>query len=275
MMTLRTRLNGGVLVEMPDSEYRAADGLNWSRLKLLGDSPKLYAYRASHARPDTPSMALGRAFHAAVLEPEHYATRWKVYSGARRGKAWEQFHRLYADDYEIITEAEAAKVEKMAYAVSQHQEAATILAMKGLNERCVFWTERGRRMKAKLDRACWMGDNRFVVDVKTTRSVDPREFSKAADMYGYAGQMEHYTTAIEQRLSTDHGAFTPLILAVENVEPFDVGIFRISPHVREMAARYRNRLLDRLDLAEAQKQWPGRVPTMVDLDVPRWSDLRS
>ena len=219
-------------------------------------------------------MALGRAFHAAVLEPEHYATGWKVYAGARRGKAWEQFRRLY-DEYEIITEAEAAKVEKMAAAVRAHEEAATLLAMEGVNERCAFWTERGRAMKAKIDRTCWAGDARFVVDVKTTRSVDPREFSKAADTYGYAGQMEHYTTAIEQRLSTEHGAFTPLILAVENVEPFDVGIFRISPQVREMAARYRNRLIDRLEQSERSRSWPGRVPAMVDLDVPRWSNLRS
>ena len=274
MIHPHTRHPGDVLTDMPDPEYRAAEGLNWSRLKLLGDSPKLYEYRGRHKRADSPAMALGRATHAAILEPEHYAEHWKVYAGARRGKAWEQFRRLY-EEYEIITEAEAAKVEKMAAAVFAHDEAATLLAMEGVNERCAFWDERGRRMKAKIDRACWMDDNRFVVDVKTTRSVDPREFAKAADTYGYAGQMEHYTTAVEKLCNVQHGAFTPLILAVENAEPFDVGIFRISPQVREMAARYRNRLIDRLEHSERSGSWPGRVPAMVDLDVPRWSNLRS
>ena len=37
----------------------------------------------------------------------------------------------------------------------------------------------------------------------------------------------------------------------------------------------RNRLIDRLEHSERSGSWPGRVPAMVDLDVPRWSNLRS
>lgn len=272
---MHTRHPADVLTPMADSDYRAADGLNWSRLKLIGDSPLLYGYRGRHARPDTSSMALGRAFHAAVLEPQHYANHWAVYTGSvRRGKAWETFCADHVG-LEIITEAEAAKVELMATAVRAHEEAATLLNMEGVNERCAFWDEMGRRMKAKIDRVCWAGTFRAVVDLKSCRSVDPEEFAKAADTYGYVGQMDHYTTGLEILTHMHpHQFFTPLILAVENAEPFDVGIFRISTEVRDMGARYRSRLIDRLERSERSGSWPGKVPKMVDLGVPRWSKLR-
>ena len=273
---MHTRHPDDVLTPMADADYREIKALNWSRLKLMGDSPKLYHYRGRHARPDTSSMALGRAFHAAVLEPDHYATHWKVYTGkVRRGKAWEKFCADHSG-HEIITEEEAKKVELMATAVKAHPEAAALLTMEGVNEHCAFWDERGRRMKSKIDRVCWTGEHRFVVDVKTCRSVDPDDFAKAADSYGYAGQMDHYTTGVEILTHTaPHQYFTPLILAVENAEPFDVGVFRISSEVRDMAARYRSRLIDRLEQSEREDDWPGRVPTAVDLTVPRWSKLRS
>lgn len=260
-------------LDITDAKYRAADGLNWSRLKLIGDSPYLYDYRRTHPRPDTASMMLGRAVHAAVLQPDVYAADWKVYDGARRGKGWTQFSRIYQDDYEIITVAEAETVDRIVARVNAHEEAAHLLALEGLNERAIFWEERGRRMKAKIDRTCYAPDGPlFVVDLKTTRDITPDSFGRAADNFGYIGQMEHYATGVEHITGR---TVIPLLLVVENAEPFDVGVFHIPVNHREMGARLRTTYLDTLERCEREDTWPGRIPKMIDLPIPRWSKLRT
>jgi len=266
-------------LDMPDHDYRSADGTNWSSLKIVGDSPRMYDHNRRHPREDTPAFVFGRAFHAALLQPEVYGVGWKVYAGQRRGKAWEQYRRLYGDDYEIITESEAAEIEAMVATVRAHDEAAMILDLPGINERAAFWTEGGRQMKAKIDRLCWSpgADTDptaplFCVDVKTTREIEPEAFARAADNYGYIGQMEHYSTGAEVLTGRP---CTPILLAVEKGKPYDVGLFRVSPEARQMGAAYRQSLLDRLTACETTGSWPGRVPQMIDLSVPRWSKMRN
>jgi hypothetical protein len=266
-------------LDMPDGDYRSAEGVNWSSLKIVGDSPRLYDHNKRHPRSDTPAFAFGRAFHAALLQPEVYGTGWKVYDGQRRGKAWEQYQRLYGDDYEIITASEAEEIECMVRTVRAHEEAAMILDLPGVNERAAFWTESGRKMKAKIDRLCWSpGADEdpnaplFVVDAKTTRDLDPDSFARACDNYGYVGQMEHYSRGAE--ILTGRQC-VPILLAVEKQAPYDVGLFRVTTEARRMGAIYRRKLLDRLGACEDAGSWPGRVPTMIDLPIPRWSRLRN
>ena len=256
-----------VLLQMPDAEYRRAEGMNWSKLKAMADSPLLYAHRQRHPRADTASMALGRAVHAAVLEPEVYTDRWVVYDGTRRGKAWESFQMMH-DGQEIITASEAMTVENIVARLQLHDDAMALLSGEGVNERCAFWEEGGRRMKAKIDRVT----GSVVVDLKTTKSVDPSEFARSADTFGYVGQMDHYATGVELLTGRQ---YTAILLAVENTAPYDVGVFRISPEARLMGRQYRHKLLRQLDDCERTGHWPGRVPQMADLEIPRWSKLRS
>jgi hypothetical protein len=266
-------------LDMPDAEYRAAPGENWSALKIIGDSPLLYEHRKRTPRADTGAFVFGRAFHAALLQPEVYRSGWKVYNGdSRKGKDWDRFVRLYGDEFEIVLEEEAERIVTMVARTRAHDEAAMILDFPGINERAAFWMEGGRRMKAKLDRLCWQpgaledpSAPLFVVDAKTTRDLKPEQFGRAADNYGYAGQMEHYTRGAE--ILTRRQCI-PILLAVEKEAPHDVGLFRVPDHLRGPAGRYRQSLLDKLARCESEQHWPGRVPTMIDLPVPKWSKLR-
>ena len=266
-------------LDLPDKKYRAAEGLNWSRLKIMGDSPLLFNYSETHPRADTGAFALGRAVHAAVLQPHLYGVGWKVCNAGRDTKAFANFARIYADDYEIITEAEAELVEQMTAAVYRHEEAAMLLALPGINERSAFWQESGRLLKAKIDSLRWQPGAEtdptaplFTTDLKTTRDLEPEAFARAADNYGYVGQMEHYSTGSEALTGRP---VVPIILAVEKEAPFDVGLFCIQPEVRAMGRRLRQSYLDKLARCEAQGRWPGRVPSMVNLGVPRWSKMRA
>jgi exodeoxyribonuclease VIII len=82
-------IHGAYRRQEPDAEYRAAHGLNWSRLKVLDKSPLHYKHALENPRADTPALSLGRAFHCALLEPDRYAAEYRVWPGSRVGHVWD------------------------------------------------------------------------------------------------------------------------------------------------------------------------------------------
>jgi len=62
-----------MIIKMPVSEYRDLDGINFSSLKHMAESPKSYKWHEDHPTEETAAMAFGTAFHAAVLEPDLFA----------------------------------------------------------------------------------------------------------------------------------------------------------------------------------------------------------
>lgn len=257
-------------IKMRDEDYFAAPGCNWSRLRVIGESPLLYQHQLQHGREDTRSMAAGRALHAALLEPERYADphQWAVYPGQRRGKAFEMFKRAYPNAH-IRTQAEADVVACQVQALHKHRDAGYLLRCPAYMERVAFWHGDGRLNKAKIDALIPFGDWRLVlVDLKTTRSVEPSKFQASAEEFGYFGQLAHYATGIETLTGVTPIVF---IMAVENTPPYDVGLFHITPETLENGRRQRASLLSTLAQCEATDVWPGRVAELTTLERPRWS----
>ena len=74
------------------AEYFALPAESWSRLKLLRESPAHYRYALERPSEDTPTLALGRYVHTAILSPDLLSEDFAVYPGARRaGKEWDAF----------------------------------------------------------------------------------------------------------------------------------------------------------------------------------------
>jgi hypothetical protein len=74
-----------------DAEYRAADGVNWSRLKIIRESPLHYKMKPD--RPDTAALGMLRAIHALVLEPEEFDRDFAIFDGRRdkRSRSYQEF----------------------------------------------------------------------------------------------------------------------------------------------------------------------------------------
>ena len=63
---------------MTFAEYADIDAVNWSPLSAMRDSPLHYAHRLRTPRTDTPALAMGRAIHTAVLEPDAFPLGYVV-----------------------------------------------------------------------------------------------------------------------------------------------------------------------------------------------------
>src|SRR5690348_16033746 len=149
------------------ADYSKVQAVNWSTLKELRRSPRHYRYRLDNERDDSPRLALGRAAHTAIFEPDRFMVEYACFKGERRaGKTWEAFKAAHESET-ILKLPEYQLCLAMRDAVRAHPVAARYLA-SGRAEQTVTWTDPKTQIpcKARLD---WIADEAgAVVDLKTT-----------------------------------------------------------------------------------------------------------
>lgn len=261
-------------------EYRDDPGLNWSRLRLMATSP--LAFRAN-VRRESAGFAMGTLVHTLVLEPELFDSRYAVWNGGRRaGKEFEAFRAENAGR-DLIKAEELEQATRAAQAVFSHPVAG-LLFVGGEAEVSLYWDEplgNGHtRMKGRADYVIHSLDKvqaqaldlepgaRVLVDLKTTRDVDPDGFARACARYQYHGQFAHYARG----LAEVHGQVAAVFaVAVQVEEPHDVGVYRM--HEEDwlwQGEQLRERLLKRYHECRMLEEWPGACPRWQRLPVPRW-----
>ena len=170
--------------------YRRIDAVNWSSLKNMARSPLHYKHGLTNDRPDTPAMALGRAVHKAVLEPRDFPLTYTVWRGFRRGKDWTTFKSVNEEaGLEVLTEDEYDKCLAIQTAVEQHPVAGPLLT-GGDAEKTLLWTDGATGLKCKARADYVRGTT--LIDLKTTRSLDERDFQRTYHGFKYNCQLAMY-----------------------------------------------------------------------------------
>ena len=254
---------------MPD-DYFARPGVNWSRLKLARTS--VLHYRDTPDRPDTAALGMLRAVHALVLEPEHFARDFTIWTGAaRRGKVWDAFKADNADRT-ILTEKEHREASMIAAAVARYKPAESLLKSPNLRtEVPLYWTDErtGLECKGKADMILEHDECCSVIDLKTVRSVNPRQMASDCARMGYHGQLAHYAAGVEA--VTGKPVVGVALLCVEGTAPHDAGLFWLDPVSRDVGRRLRERLMQSVADASREQHWPGQVPAEMDIRLPEWA----
>lgn len=265
----------GILSSMDRAAYDAiTDRVNWSTLKAMGRSPQHYRHGLDNPRADTPSLAMGRATHVAVLEPHLFMAEHVVWKGGRRqGGAWDEF-RAEHHDREILTEEEAAKCLAIQRAVLTNHPASRYVT-GGKAEVTALWTEEEPAMgglsgysipcKARLD---YVRPD-VLVDLKTTRDASPDAFGRTTWNFQYHVQSAWYRDAH----AAAKGYELPfVIIAVETEAPYAVQVYRVPEHILELGRETYRALLSRLDWCRKHDDWPGYSDDgEMELTLPRWA----
>jgi len=247
--------------------YETIKAMNFSSLKHLAVSPKLYKYRTENPEPYKPAFALGSAAHCLILEPGKFDSRYAVFDGTRRGKEWDAWEAAHPG-VESLKPAERATAIEIAKAVREHRRIAPLLS-GGLYEETIEWTDKdtGLRCKGRVD---YLRPTQLV-DIKTAKDIAPRWFSRDAAQYLYHGQLAWYWEGAIQAGRLPPDADLPYIVVVEKKPPYDCGVYRMTPaDMTKGVALYRSLLRKFLD-CEAANYWPGILPDTVDLDIPDWA----
>ena len=255
----------GIYDDVPFSEYQSWAALNASTLKIGEESMLAMRWQREHQTEPTPAMILGSAGHTCCLEPDLFPMRYVLWQGDRRGKQFTAFKE--ANQHKtILRESDYATCLAMRDAVNAHPVASTLLkhyktANEPQFEASILWHANDLEHKARLD----VLSPECIVDLKTTRSVNPRSFGTSAFRMGYHIQIATYVEAVE---AIGRGTLPFAIIAVQNAAPFDVVVFNVPDELVTLGRHARSQLIERYKWCVKHDTWPGVSADMLDLEFP-------
>ena len=312
------------LLTIPFEQYVAMEGVNWSSLGYMRESPLHYQHALNRDRSPTPEQSTGTAAHAAILEPDVFANfasytgdgtrasreyklfaavatgrfdaEWAAFSGpgslktkagaafaeANPGKrlcTWDEWCTAVnavqdaginpSPSVVLASKADRDAAVAMRDAVMAHATAGPLFR-QGLGERSFQWVDAATGLLCK-GRTDWLtpadGGGYHLVDLKTSRTADPRMFGRDAAKYGYHNQIAHYDTglaAVGVRIASR------MIVVVESSAPYDVVVYVVMSDQLEKGRAENAELLARVSECRESGRWPGRFSAEVPLDLPAY-----
>lgn len=272
-------------------DYHRWDAMSNSRLTALRRSPAhLQAYIAQQST-DTVALAIGRAVHSAILEPDDFTSVYVVAEqcgatkkgdGLRCGNAGVMLSHggwlcgVHAKGISSVTSVTVLPPNDYAVclgardAVHAHGRARGLLTGNGGNELSILWTDivSGVACKARLDRYSPAIAGGAIVDIKTTRDASPLAFERSIFNFGYHRQGAHYLAgANASGLPAQHFA----IIAVEKEPPYAVAVYRLTEGALDAGAQQITPLLARYAACQTANHWPAYSEDVQDIALPNYA----
>ena len=276
-MTTDTTLSEGLHLDVPFDEYRAIDAVNQSLLKNFRHSAAMVKHRMGGGSFSSPALEFGTAFHAAILEPDVYAAEYAVAPVAdKRTKAWKEF-KAENEGRKILSLSDAEDLAAMRDQIEAHPEASALLGGSGQNEATLIWKDPmvGTLCKARADRlTVWNDIHLAIVDLKTTTSAAPRDFSRDAARYGYHLQAAWYIRAMNAIAPNEPQAPVRrfFIVAVEKTAPHCVAVYELEEEAIEAGSRQITEYLVRFEECRERDEWPSPAGSGIEtLYLPAWA----
>lgn len=263
-----------IVSRVPWEEYVTLEGLSISRLKEIARSPQHYLYRLENPK-ESPALRLGKAAHAAVLEPERFDREFAAWTRRsektgnlcpRNGQYWDAFVAEHPGK-EIITEDEYALSLAIQAAVRAHPAAAPYLA-SGDPEVTMQWVAYGRPSKGRVDWLTQLDDGKPVlVGLKTARDCRHFIFGTQAARLGYHLQWAYYFDGYKAIKQVEPKVVE---IIVESEPPHAVAVYSIPPDIIAQGRDEYERLLDQLATCESTGAFPGPNEIEEPLSLPSW-----
>lgn len=253
---------------MERAAYDAIPRLSCSQLKPLRKSPRAFKHALANKREETDALRIGHALDLRVLTPDLYSQRVAIAPECDRrtkaGKAtWADFVAASAGK-DVLSLEESALVEGMAASIFASPKVAEYLS--GETQVAVEWEADGVELKSLLD---LVTRNGALLDLKSTRILDPDGFGWDAWRLGYHIQGAMYADAWKQATGEDRPF---CFLAVEKTPPYECCIYVMGDDdLRVGREEYRRLLAIYRSCREADK-WPG-VTEVQFLKLPRRSGV--
>lgn len=219
--------------------------------------------------PDSPSLRLGTAVHAAVLEPAKFdgmvRVEPKVDKRTKDGKAlWESWQMSLMPGQVSISEEQMQVVDRIAANVRHSRACTAVLGLAPKREWSVVAEVEGVMCKCRCD-AYGPG---LVVDVKTSSGlVGEQDFAKTIWNYQYAMQAAFY------RMVLDRAGFAVdrfVWIACETAEPNAVAVYQVGPDVLDHFEEPIVQALRQYADCEHVQAWPAYPDVIKELELPPW-----
>jgi len=252
---------------MNKSEYDSIEGLNWSTLKLMENTPARARHLFDHPEENKDKAAFisGRAVHCKILEPyrfdDEYIFQPNFGDGrtkdAKRDKA--EWLLSIPDGAQIISEADFRMAERCADYARNDDELQSIFT-GGEYEKIVTWEIEGVKCKGRID---FLKDR--VVDLKLTRHDSVEAIMRDAEKYNYHGQVSWYHDGCV-KAGLISGEVLPLLVFIHSSHGsgfVDKLVMDMVNGTYDYGRRKYQKYLSRYLNCTESGWWPGMCPTRI------------
>ena len=267
--------NGKLLFGVDESEYRAWDRAHFSALKLMLQGKSLAHVRHYMDTPSeaTPAMDMGKALHWRVFESHKFDYHVHIAeSGVTRAqKAWREKVE-YFDGKVILTSAEGAAVNHMAWIVRSHPSVKALFEARYCFEGSLKDGVHCPVAKFHLPRKgrpdYYSKDLAVLADLKSCQDASLESFQKAIYNFRYDAQAAFYRDML---MRAGYPVEHCLLIAVEKTEPFGCAVYRLEDDVLNMAYNDLDAEQEVMAGAYRDGNWPGYTTEVQDIALPPWA----
>jgi hypothetical protein len=276
----------GVYDQVPERVYHA-DPIPGGSLsssgarKLLAPScPALFKHEQDHKQPHKKAFDLGRAAHEEVLGVGSGievvdAPDWRT-KDAREAR-----DAAYAAGKTPLLPGEYQQVREMADAIRRHPIASQVFKPgTGRAEQSLFWKDPDTKVicRARLD---WIPEHAFtagkdrkrliVADLKSARSVAPRDLQKAVHEHGLHQQDDFYRRGCHA-LGIGDADTSFVFVFVAKVPPYLIQVVELDYEARRIGRDRNNRALEIYADCKRTGVWPSYSDGIEVLSLPAYAE---
>ena len=251
---------------MPAKDYHAADGCSKSVLfKLEGKTDMAFEQFLKDGTKETEAMRFGTMIHTAVLEPEHFESRYALAPDLNKNtKEYKAFKESLGEKLPIDAD-DKLRIDAMVKNIKAHVLASAILA--GKHEKSFFWIDKETDLLCRCRPDSIHLNAGIIADLKSADDISPDEWIKKAYDLGYHVQAAFYLdgvkAAIEQSGNTLGLQNVPdkfVFVAAESKAPYQVANYDFPDFFIDEGRKTYKRLLWRYKNYVANKI-KGNKPT--------------
>lgn len=259
--------------DLPDTDYHADLAISSTMLKTTATKTPAHAKAQRDGEfKETPALLLGRAVHAAILEPERYPDAYlRAIEGDGRTKAVKEARAAQAAEFPdatILPPADFDLVEQIAASVCQYPLHAMLLN-SGEAELSGFWTDPETGLACRIRPDYTRNDVHLLVDLKTTLDAAPAAFQRSVAGLGYAIQAAFYMDGYAAITGEPCKDF--VFLTVEKAAPFAVAAYRLDDTAVQYGRRQYRQALRTLAHCMETDTWPGYPEGIEPITLPEWA----
>lgn len=254
-------------------QYHAdAVAVSKSQLDDLDRSPEIFwNLHRNPSRPPRPkptaAMNTGNLAHCAILEPQHFNSRYVVGPDVdKRTKEWKDFAATIVLGETIITQAEKDQVFAMAERLRNVPILRQLLE-HGESEVSAYWTDSVTGVSCRC-RPDWAVAD-VIVDVKTTADASPEGFAKAVVNWKYAKQAAFYSDGYSAASGRRVSMF--ILAAVEKTWPYAAAAYQLSDEDIDWGRNQYKANLATYAACMERNIWPGYTSGLQTLVLPAWA----
>jgi len=256
-------------------DYHSHPAASASKLKaLISGTPR--DYWAKFVDPDrepfapTDAMRQGSLVDCLITEPEQYEKRYLVAPQCDRrtkeGKAiWAEF-QAEAGQREVITRDWEDNALRVVEALMRDPDAAPLIR-GGEGQDPHFWLDEDCDIDCRYKPDIEHPKKGLLIDLKKSRSANPRMFAAQSYSLAYDLQMAHYSLGFKSR----YGKLPEqiILIAYEWQWPHNTSVNILSENLIEEGHRRREEAIVTLKRCWESGIWPSWGA--VEMDVPRWA----